>query len=88
MIIPKKPLIYLAVLIAFIALVYFWRAEIYKAAESLATGQINEETITVSEQSNKEAENVRKEVQSFDDIQLDTRLCDLGIVQDNGCKNN
>lgn len=82
----SKPFLILGALAAFIVVLWFWRGEIYRAAENLVTAQINEQTITIQEQSKKETESVRKEIQSFDDIQLDNRLCDLGIVQDNGCE--
>lgn len=83
--IPKKYLIAISLLAALVIVLWFWRSEIYSAAENALSAAVNQKTIEVNEQSKKGAENVRKDVQSFDERQLDEYLCSLGIVQDNGC---
>ena len=85
--IPKKYLISISLIAALVVVLFFWRSEIYNAASNALTATINAETHQSNVQSKKDAENVRKEVQAFDNLQLDNRLCGLGIVQDNGCNN-
>lgn len=85
--IPKKYLISISLIAALVVVLFFWRSEIYSAASNALTATINAETHQSNVQSKKDAENVRKEVQAFDNLQLDNRLCGLGIVQDNGCDN-
>ena len=86
--IPKKYIIILGLLAALGLLFYLYKGELVRGAQNAFAAFQNERTIEVNEQSKKESENVRKEIQSFDNRQLDNRLCELGIVQDNGCKSD
>jgi len=86
--IPKKYIIILGLVAALGVLLYLYKGEIVKGAQNAFAAFQNEKTIETNEQSKKDSENVRKEIESFDNRQLDNRLCGLGIVQDNGCKSN
>lgn len=80
--IPKKYIVILGLVAALGVALWFWRSEVYNAAQDAYAALVSAATIEVNEQSQKDSENVRKEIQSFNARQLDNRLCKLGIVQD------
>ena len=76
---------YIAIIsvVAILGLVWY----IYKEGKNSCVGAVAAETVAVDQKSRKDSHEVRKEEQSFTDIQLDAGLCKLGIVRQNGgCK--
>lgn len=83
----NKYTISLAVFAFIGVLLFFWRNEIYNAAQSACLASVGQKTIETNQQSLKDANDTRKKEQSLSDI--DDGLCRLGIMRESeGCKNN
>lgn len=62
----------------------YWFA--YNDGRGDCENQVMVKTIEVNKQSRGDADEVKRETQSLDDVQLDVALCGAGIVrQNNGC---
>jgi hypothetical protein len=70
----------LGTLVALIGFIYFWRAEIYKAAEGALKANITQTTIERNQQSRKEADNVTRQERKITDI--DRALCSLNVMRE------
>lgn len=77
----------LGVLIAaLIAVVYFWRADIYRAGESACMALVSEKSAQANESSRRGAEDVVRDEQSRTKRDIVNGLCRLGIMRENyGC---
>lgn len=76
---------YLAIIgvIAILGLVWY----IYNEGKTACENQVISDQAKVDQESKKGSNNVRKEEQSFDVIELNAGLCELGIVRGNtGCE--
>ena len=55
--IPKKYILILGAVAALCVVIYFWRAEIYRAAENAMQAAINQDIIRITEERNAIANN-------------------------------
>lgn len=76
---------YLAIgaVIVILGLVFY----IYNEGKKACVNQVVNEQVEAEKESKKGSDNVRKKVQSLDEVALDRELCGLGIVRGNtGCQ--
>lgn len=77
---PKR-IIILSLITALVVLLWFWRGEIYRAAENACAAAIGQKTIEVNEQSRKDADAVKIEEQSRSKRDVIDGLRDLSILR-------
>ena len=79
---PKRTII-IGLLVALVITLYFWRSEIYIAAENACMAAIGQQTIEANEQSRKEADAVKMDEQSRSKRDVIDGLRELGILREN-----
>lgn len=83
----NKYFLLLCVLSALCVVLWFWRSEIYRAAESACIATVTQSTVNKNEQSRKDANEVKKDEQTRDKCAIISGLNDLGILRENrGCQ--
>lgn len=80
----SKPFLILGALAAFTIVLWFWRGEIYRAAENACVAAVGQKTIEKNNQSRKDADGVRKKEQTKSKCGvIDGLHYELGILREN-----